>query len=46
MWCKRTCPRYTKMVQNSLSPMPQLLGELVDDAFDLGELGGLEVFIA
>ena len=26
--------------------MPQLLGELVDDAFDLGELGGFEVFVA
>ena len=26
--------------------MPQLLGELVDDTFDLGELGGFEVFVA
>ena len=45
-WCKHTCPRNTKTVQRSLSPMPQLLGELVDDAFDLGELGGFEVFVA
>lgn len=46
MWCKHTCPRNTKTVQRSLSPMPQLLGELVDDTFDLGELGGFEVFVA
>lgn len=46
MWCKHTCPRNTKTVQTYLSPMPQLLGEFVDDAFDLGELGGFEVFVA
>ena len=26
--------------------MPQLLGEFVDDAFDFGEFGGFEVFVA
>lgn len=46
MWCKHTCPRSTKTVQRSLSPMPQLLGELVDDALYLGELGGLEFLVA
>ena len=46
MWCKHTCPRNTKTVQRNLSPMPLLLGELVDDAFDFGELGGFEVFVA
>lgn len=45
-WCKHTCPRNTKTVQRSLSPMHQLLGEFVDDAFDLGELDCLELLVA
>ena len=33
------------MVQRNLTPMRQLLGELVDDAFDFGELGGFELLV-
>lgn len=33
-------------VQTYLAPLHQLLGELVDDAFDLGELGGFEFLVA
>lgn len=45
-WCKHTCPRNTKTVQSNLTPLHQLLGEFVDDAFDLGELGCLELLVA
>lgn len=46
MWCKHTCPRNAKTVQSNLTPLHQLLGEFVDDAFDLGELGRLELLVA
>ena len=40
-----TCPPCAKVVQRNLTPMRQLLGELVDDAFDFGELGGFELLV-
>lgn len=45
-WCKGDRLICTKVVQTYLSPLHQLLGELVDDALYLGELGGLEFLIA
>ena len=42
----QVCPPCTKVVQSNLTPMHQLLGELVDDSFDFGDFGGFEFLVA